>query len=178
MRIAEIMNQFWNNKISKDEITLKYKNLIDESEFINSLEDAYHKKDAKIVYDTLLIGFFFKLITERSEPFFQSLLAENWHRKHEDIASLFQDVCNDNIKNIPILLDAMNNVPEYIMELDDFYPYVRKLIYAIGAQPEPYNIEALESLVSNTTDEEIKALALHQIEKRKKYGRWEANENE
>lgn len=173
MRIAEIMDQFWDNKISEDEITLKYKDLIDESEFISSMEDAYHKKDAKTLYDVLFIGYVLELITKKSESIFQSLLGENWHREHEDIAGLFQHIYNKNINNIPILLKAINCVPEYIIERDDFYPYVRKLIYAIGAQPEPYNIEALEKLVSSTTDEEIKSLALHQIEKRKSLGRWE-----
>ena len=57
------------------------------------------------------------------------------------------------------------------------YPFIRKIIYAIGAQPEPYNIEALETLLQSE-DEKIKELALHQIEKRKQLGRWEANNNE
>lgn len=104
------------------------------------------------------------------------LLVE-WHHEHEELAGGFQIFHNKDKENIPILLQAIAVIPEYLRSVDP-YPYVRKLIYAIGAQPEPYNIEALESLVSNTTDEEIKALALHQIEKRKKYGRWEANKNE
>ena len=57
------------------------------------------------------------------------------------------------------------------------YPYIRKIIYAIGSQPEPYNSEALEKLASETNDEKIKDLALHQIEKRKELGRWEAAKN-
>ena len=58
------------------------------------------------------------------------------------------------------------------------YPYIRKIIYAIGAQPEPYNIDALEKLATKTNDEQIKDLALHQIKKRKELGRWEAAKNE
>ena len=48
-----------------------------------------------------------------------------------------------------------------------------KIIYAIGAQPQPESLSALEKLASETDDEEIKGLALHQLEKRKRLGRWE-----
>jgi len=44
---------------------------------------------------------------------------------------------------------------------------MRKLIYAIGAQPEPDNIVALNKL-TQSEDEKIKELALHQIEKRER----------
>ncbi len=55
------------------------------------------------------------------------------------------------------------------------YPYIKKIMYAIGSQPEPYNIEALTKLSENTQDNVIKELALQQIEKRKKRGSWENN---
>ena len=37
---------------------------------------------------------------------------------------------------------------------------------------------ALERLVSETNDEKIKELALHQLEKRKELGRWEQEIND
>lgn len=103
----------------------------------------------------------------------KQLLLESWHQLHEDIVGFFQLVYNDNIDNINVLQKAISNLPEYIKENNSKYPYIRKIIYAIGAQPEPYNIQALEEL-AKSTDEQIKELALHQIEKRKKLGRWES----
>lgn len=86
---------------------------------------------------------------------------------------LFQSTFNNNIENIPILLKAIDNVPKYLEPEDFKYPYVRKIIYAIGAQPQPESFLVLEQLVSQTKDVEIKKLALHQLEKRKELGRWE-----
>lgn len=107
----------------------------------------------------------------------KKLLSEDWHTTHEDLVGFFQLVFNNDSENIPVLLKSIDNVPAYLQEDDFKYPYIRKLIYAIGAQPEPYNIEALEKLANETEDEQIRELALHQIEKRKKLGRWEAAKN-
>lgn len=72
----------------------------------------------------------------------------------------------------------MSELPDFYKSGEDLkYPFIRKIIYAIGAQPEPYNMEALKT-ISQSTDEKIKELALHQIEKRKKFGRWEAEQKE
>lgn len=101
----------------------------------------------------------------------------NWHHEHEEIAGSFQAFFHNDKKNILTLLNAINNIPNHLTPDDFKYPYIRKLIYAIGAQPEPYNIEALEKLANETNDEKIKDLALHQIEKRKELGRWEAAKN-
>ena len=68
-------------------------------------------------------------------------------------------------------LKAIDNIPEYLEDDDFKYPYVRKIIYAIGAQPQPESLLALEKLASETNDTEIKKLVLHQLEKRKEMGR-------
>ena len=68
-------------------------------------------------------------------------------------------------------LKAIDNIPEYLEDDDFKYPYIRKIIYAIGAQPQPEILLALEKLASDTNDTEIKKLALHQLEKRKEMGR-------
>ena len=70
-------------------------------------------------------------------------------------------------------LKAIDNIPEYLEPEDFKYPYVRKIIYAIGAQPQPESLLALEKLASETNDIKIRELALHQLEKRKELGRWE-----
>jgi len=70
------------------------------------------------------------------------------------------------------------NIPEYLEPKDFKYPYIRKIIYAIGAQPQPESLLVLEKLASETDDEKIKELALHQLEKRKQLGRWEQEMND
>lgn len=94
------------------------------------------------------------------------------------MASAFQTIFNNNIENIPILLKAMENIPEYLEDDDFKYPYIRKIIYAIGAQPQPESLLALEKLASETDDIKIKELAMHQLEKRKRLGKWEQKKDD
>lgn len=102
-------------------------------------------------------------------------LLEYWHREHEEIISSLQKYYNNDKNSINYLTKIMNELPDFYKYDEDLkYPFIRKIIYAIGAQPEPYNFEALET-ISQSEDEEIKALALHQIEKRKNLGRWESD---
>ncbi len=68
-------------------------------------------------------------------------------------------------------LKAIDNIPEYLEDDDFKYPYIRKIIYAIGAQPQPESLLALEKLASETNDTEINKLALNQLEKRKELRR-------
>ena len=107
----------------------------------------------------------------------RKLLCEKWHIENEDIVTLFQFTWNNNIENIPILLKAINNIPEYLQDEISKYSYIKKIIYAIGAQPQPESLLALENLASETNDTEINKLALHQLEKRKELGRWEYEKN-
>ena len=77
----------------------------------------------------------------------------------------------DDVQNVILtgwLLNCFNPSSAKYLEPEDFkYPYIRKIIYAIGAQPQPESLLALEKLASETDDEKIKELALHQLEKRK-----------
>lgn len=108
----------------------------------------------------------------------QIFLVEDGHHDHEFMIESFQNWFNEDKANVKLLMQALSSLPEFYKYDEDLkYPYIRKIIYAIGAQPEPYNIEALET-ISQSEDEEIKALALHQIEKRKRLGRWEAKKHE
>ena len=119
-----------------------------------------------------------KILTfKKKEEIYQEFLLQKFHHEHEEMASTFQTIFNNNTENIPILLKAIENIPKYLEDDDFKYPYVRKIIYAIGAQPQPESLLALEKLASETNDTEIKKLALHQLEKRKELGRWEYEKN-
>ena len=166
----KIILDFVCKKISQDELFEKLPSYLEELYLLEKYNEAIASKDKRkleflrmIPCDTLQILL----------PIYRKLILENWHIENEDIARYFQNVFNNDLENIPILLQSINSVPKYLQYDDMKYSYYRKLIYAIGAQPEPYNIEALEKLVNETSDEQIRDLALHQIKKRKELGRWE-----
>lgn len=177
MIINEMMNLFWNDKISKEEMLSSYHNRVTNADLKISLETASKNKDEDFLEGSFFVGFLFNLFDEETESILLDLILRNWHRRHEDIARIFQNIFNTDKASIPILLEATNTIPEYLQEEDFKYPYIRKLIYAIGAQPEPDNSEALKKL-TQSDDEKIKELALHQIEKRQQLGRWEARKRE
>jgi hypothetical protein len=145
------------------------------------LKELLIKSKTDSIYDTrfskILWRFPISLSNNDFMKLLQFFLVENWHHGHESIIGTFQDYFNNDKDNITYLMQALSSLPEFYKYDEDLkYPYIRKIIYAIGAQPEPYNIEALET-ISQSKDEKIKELALHQIEKRKRLGRWEANNN-
>lgn len=147
-------------------------------------EDFIVKKYNEIIFnkDSKTLGYL-RLIPIRDVRLFKNiyrqLLLEDWHIEHEDIVGLFQSYFNKDIENIYILLNALINIPTYLQEDEATkYSYIKKIIYAIGAQPQPESLSALGDLASKTGDEKIKELALHQLEKRKRLGRWEYERNQ
>ena len=146
----------------------------DFNEAILLLEDGKSLEDVRNV---ILTGWLLNCFNPSNEEPLRRLLLLNFHNSHEDIVDLFQTMWNNSTKNIPILSKAIDSIPEYLEPEDFKYPYIRKIIYAIGAQPEPESFLALEKLASETNDIKIKKLALHQLEKRKELGRWEYEKN-
>lgn len=177
MIINEMMDLYWNDKISKEDMHSSYRDRVTKADLKTSLEIAANTKDGDLLDNSFFVGFLFDLFDKSTEDILLELILEDWHRKHEDIAGIFQKTCNANKANITVLLKAINKIPGYLQEEDLTYPYIRKLIYAIGAQPEPDNMEALKKL-TQSVDEEIKELALYQIEERERLGRWEARKRE
>lgn len=178
-RIKDVMLRYYISKEikSREQLTEVLNNEITIGMFNQAIDDLPETLDNDLVGDTLYIGFLMDFFNKENRETLRKLLLLNFHKSHEDIVSLFQLNYNKDSADILILIKAIENIPEYLQPDDFKYPYIRKIIYAIGAQPEPYNIEALEKLANETNDEQIKELALHQIKKRKKLGRWEATKN-
>ena len=176
-KITNIFNLYYSKKITREERLTMLKNSIsieDFNEAILLLEDG---KSLENVRNVILTGWLLNCFNPSNEEPLRRLLLLNFHNSHEDIVDLFQTMWNNSTKNIPILLKAIDNIPEYLEDDDFKYPYVRKIIYAIGAQPQPESLLALEKLAFETNDIKIKKLALHQLEKRKELGRWEYEKN-
>ena len=166
-KITNIFNLYYSKKIAREERLTMLKNSIsveDFNEAILLLEDGKSLEDVRNV---ILTGWLLNCFNPSNEEPLRRLLLLNFHNSHEDIVDLFQTMWNNSTKNIPILLKAIDNIPEYLEPEDFKYPYIRKIIYAIGAQPQPESLLALEKLASETNDIKIKELALHQLEKRK-----------
>ena len=176
--INNIMDKYYFTEEIKDDEELKaFLKKIDKSSFNDAIYALLEKKNIETVQNVILMGWLLNYFNPSNEEPLRRLLLLNFHNSHEDIVDLFQTMWNNSTKNIPILLKAINNIPEYLEDDDFKYPYVRKIIYAIGAQPQPESLLALEKLASETNDTEIKKLALHQLEKRKELGRWEYEKN-
>ena len=168
-KITKIFNLYYTDKITREERLTMLKNTIsieDFNEAILLLEDGKSLEDVRNV---ILTGWLLNCFNPSNEEPLRRLLLLNFHDSHEDIVDLFQTMWNNSTKNIPILLKAIDNIPEYLEPEDFKYPYIRKIIYAIGAQPQPESLLALEKLASETNDIKIKELALHQLGKRKEY---------
>ena len=168
-KITKIFNLYYTDKITREERLTMLKNTIsieDFNEAILLLEDGKSLEDVRNV---ILTGWLLNCFNPSNEEPLRKLLLLNFHNSHEDIVDLFQTMWNNSAKNIPILLKALKNIPKYLEDDDFKYPYIRKIIYAIGAQPQPESLLALEKLASETNDIQIKELALHQLGKRKEY---------
>ena len=166
-KITKIFNLYYTDKITREERLTMLKNTIsieDFNEAILLLEDGKSLED---VQNVILTGWLLNCFNPSNEEPLRRLLLLNFHNSHEDIVDLFQTMWNNSTENIPILLKAIDNIPKYLEDDDFKYPYIRKIIYAIGAQPQPESLLALEKLTAETNDIKIKELALHQLEKRK-----------
>lgn len=176
----EVLDKDWkifdeNYKVRRDKLFLIFPYRANYEELKQLLLES--KTDS--IYDTRFSKILWRFPISMSDSDFMKLLQffllENWHHGHESIIETFQDSFNNDKENITYLMHLLSSLPEFYKYDDDLkYPFIRKIIYAIGAQPEPHNIEALEK-ISLSEDEKIKELALHQIKKRKKLGRWEAS---
>lgn len=165
---------FATRKITLNQLLEKYPNYSDNEYLLNQYIVAFNTKNKELLSYIRLIPI---NQVSKFKEIFMKLILENWHNENEDMIGFFQSIFNYEVENIKPLIQAISLVPDYLNYDDMKYPYIRKLIYAIGAQPEPYSIEALEKLANETNDEQIKDLALHQIKKRKELGRWEAAKN-
>lgn len=165
----------WNIDVNEFEEKTSFKANYDQLRgLLYSVKDDFNSENYNQYFNSILWELPQNINQREYEELYKEFILKDFHNEHEEMASSFQLTFNNNIENISVLLKALENIPEYLQPEDFKYPYVRKIIYAIGAQPQPESLLALEQLASQTDDEEIKKLTLHQLEKRKRLGRWEA----
>ncbi|MFM2267190.1 MAG: hypothetical protein RL757_631 [Bacteroidota bacterium] len=164
-KINKSVNDLFSGLLEQKDFEEKYYDTFTSKDIIDALEIAYAQKDGNLLSNTFFIAFSFNLIDDSLLHLLRDLLLENWHREHEDIVSLFQRRFNTDIDVIPILTNAINDIPIYIIENGDKYSYLRKIIYAIGYHPFPHNRNALLKLLE-INDETLKELIKHQLKKK------------
>lgn len=145
-----------------------------KEEVIEELEKVLTEGNSENSFNSNFYAFTSKLATTEREPIYRHFLLKNNHFEHEEIVSAFQHTFHNSKSNCDLLLQAIVNIPNYLSSDDLKYSYIRKCIYSIGAQPNPTNIDTLETL-TKFTDNTIKELAIQQMSKRKEQGRWEFN---
>lgn len=172
----EILNKS-KNQLSvseRDEKLGKFANFHELKELLINLE---FEEDRVFKFYLAFSKFPRNLTYEEEKELCKFFLKYEWHQYHEELINNFQVLYNNDIENIDYLVYLLENLPTYVaFDSALSEPFIRKVIYAIGAQPEPDNIIALER-IAKSEDETIRDFALHQIEIRKKLGRWEQKIN-
>lgn len=161
----KIVVQFISGKITVDELYSLLPRYSDMSYLSRQYKDAIAQKDREE------LCYLRMLPIHKSEQFkeiWKVLLAEDWHFEHEDLIGMFQYIFNKEHENIDFLLKIFRQIPLYISQDSTIrHSYLQKIIYAIGAQPQPESLWALESLLSETEDDEVKKMLSSQIAKRR-----------
>jgi len=146
-------------RISKSELS-KILFPIDVAAFRELLVSLLMDEDTKEYNGKFGLAFWYlpTIATEKDKSnLFGEFLLKPGHNEHEEIVSAFQTSLNDNPENLKALKLAFDKVPPYLQRDDMRYSYLRKVIYAIGAQPEPFNLATLRELI-NSEDDKIKQL--------------------
>jgi hypothetical protein len=132
--------------ISLDEFSKKYSEHIDSEYVLMKLRMAFEKQDASGVEYALLLGFFFKLFNKDYTDLLNNLIQEDWHFKHEDIASVLQQIKSPS--SIEALYNSALKRLEYL-DYDDSYALARKCIHALGEIHTEYSKEKLQLLAES-----------------------------
>lgn len=126
----ELLNQFYSQKLSKEEIIKRFDlGSYTPLEFISKeIENASQKENADELEDAITLIFIFNEIKIPAEKL-NFLLLEHWHYKHEDIASLLQDVKSES--SVEYLFKAIQENYTYL-SFDDGHALAVKCIWALG----------------------------------------------
>ena len=165
-KIDNIMKRYYTGQITREQEEEELRNCVNVQNFNIAICSLEKIASLDITRSVILVGFILDLYNSANEKPMRDLVVLNFHNSHEDIVRLFQLRWNNNIENITILIQATRSIPDYLSPVDIKRSYLQNIIYAIGAQPQPESLCALEYLLSETKDEEIKKMISSQIEKR------------
>ncbi|MCL2152984.1 MAG: adaptin domain-containing protein [Oscillospiraceae bacterium] len=125
------------------------------------LEVAYNEKNAEDVEWSMNIAGMFDLFSKDYLEILLKLLGEDWHYKHEDIVSVFQQFKIP--ESVDILYETALKRFNYL-EYDEFFALAVKCIWALGEIGTEKAKEKLK-LLAQSDNEIIKDNALRQLER-------------
>jgi predicted Zn-ribbon and HTH transcriptional regulator len=155
--------RLWRNELSSTEL-LKILNLNEEQiseQIIKMLDKSLKNKDADLCEDAIYLICIYDKFLNKYVTRLNKLLIKNWHKKHEDIASLLQDARSpSSIENLYKTVYARYEYLDY----DEAYALAVKCIWALG---DIGNDDAKDKLKQLTFSENeiINKNAKYQIER-------------
>lgn len=146
----EIINEFYFNRISKEEFLKRYSVdfIKDKKHIFLSVKEAYENKKADelelaltlIIFDTSVIN------AEEFVELLCLLLKETWHHEHENIARALQGIKSP--KSIDTLYQTALTKFDYL-DYDDSIPLAIICIHALGDINTEYAKEKLRLLAES-----------------------------
>jgi hypothetical protein len=158
----ELVVQLMRKTISNEQFAKEFD--CSSSNIKDLLEVAYQEENADDVDYLLFLVFSFNLVTADYSDLLCRLMDAEWHYKHEDIASLFQQ--NRFHQGVDYLYNAALTQHEYL-DFDEAFALAVKCIWALGAINTPDSIRKLE-LLTESENEVIRNNAVYQLDFRRK----------
>jgi hypothetical protein len=94
---------------------------------------------------------------------FKLAILDDWHQEHGELIGALQIFEPKTTHNLEVIKWSLGNLPAYITRHEDFkYPYVKKCMYAIGAQSQPEALIVLQEF-QKSQDDIISSLAGEQL---------------
>ncbi len=151
MNYRELMDDFLSDDLDHYQYIQKIN--VNEEEIIphinNLLLESIADKNADEVEYAIMLGFTYGF-TELHSTALCRLLSEQWHIKHEDIASLFQHELRDQ-RHLDCLLKGLQNIPAY-MEYNEGYSFINQCIWSISVLN---TLESKKALIELSKSENI-----------------------
>jgi hypothetical protein len=123
-----------------------YPYTVDSAYVLHQLQLGSERKDASVIEYGLLLGFLINSFTLEYTGILNELILDDWHFKHEDIASILQDLRSPT--SVDALYKAALSQLKYL-DYDDSYALARKCIHALGDIDTAYSKEKLRLLATS-----------------------------
>lgn len=137
-------------KIDERHFKEKLKKVFDISAFNTYLDDAFTRQNSEEISYLFIIGFTLDLFCQDNAPMLRALLAEDWHKNHEDLLYIFQHLVHDPLCVDPVIT-AINNPFPYLLP-NDLDSFITKGLYVLNAVNTEYALAKLVQLRSSENE--------------------------
>jgi hypothetical protein len=160
-----IILDYYLNRISREEVfeRLPFDTYQVFNEIRQQLTVALESKDGDLIETTLLVAGLFDIPEDHYIDMLWLLVAEDWHRKHEDIIGTLQDHADP--RSIPCIKQAIDLKPrlEYLA-YDDYGSYYKKCLWALQDIGTPEAIAVIQDC-TESQDSALREEAFYRLSK-------------